>query len=91
MGVENWEELCAVAEKVKMGQDMVNKGKTEVTKERQFSLLNTSVVEKIRHYKGSLFPAALGKVDIPFSTACLISHSQSHVQSCKSIMAFTKT
>lgn len=27
MGVENWEELCTVAEKVKMGQKKVNKGK----------------------------------------------------------------
>lgn len=27
MGLENWEEPCTVAEKVKMGQEKVNKGK----------------------------------------------------------------
>lgn len=47
MGVENCKEPCAMAKKVKMGQEKVNKGKREVNKEeRQFSLLNTSVVEK---------------------------------------------
>lgn len=37
-----------MAKKVKMGQEKVNKGKREVTKEneRQFIILNTSVVEK---------------------------------------------
>lgn len=35
MGVENWKELCAVANKVKMGQEKVNKGKREVTKEKE--------------------------------------------------------
>lgn len=53
--------------------------------------LNISAVEKIRHCKGLVFPAAVGKVAIPLSTACLVSHSQSHVQSRKSIMALTRT